>query len=395
MLAASRALCRAPVPARSLTSAASPLPPELADSLTLRRLLPGTAVLRAALAVDVALGAPETPDQADVRAAGDRRRVYALTPAPGASAAVRDFLAQAPYAPAPPAFIQAALAPAAGAMPNNVHFLTDVPLAPGAVATALQHPTQVDPSCDTAVFYSLNAPQGGLALGARVLDEALGALTAESAGRIRFWGTLSPIPGFGRWLSSPESPLPGGLPPALADRLVRHSPRIAALTAEGTPSMLHALARFLQERSAAAPAALFVDPEEEQAIGAALMFLMSHYVTSRRARGGGGGGGGGPVDSVARFHLGNGARLGAIHWRAQTTPMGIAGFGTIMANYIYDLDKVEHRREHFRAGGQRPDGPELLVAEDILLWRDPAAWDRPLVADTLAKQRASPWCPGS
>ena len=54
-----------------------------------------------------------------------------------------------------------------------------------------------------------------------------------------------------------------------------------------------------------------------------------------------------PVDAVARFHLGNGARLERVHWLADTSPAGIDSSAGMMANYVYRLDQVEHNHELF------------------------------------------------
>ncbi len=48
-----------------------------------------------------------------------------------------------------------------------------------------------------------------------------------------------------------------------------------------------------------------------------------------------------PLDSVARFHLGNGARLEAIHGRADLSPNGLAQSHGVMVNYVYDLSEIE------------------------------------------------------
>ena len=59
-----------------------------------------------------------------------------------------------------------------------------------------------------------------------------------------------------------------------------------------------------------------------------------------------------PVDPVARFHLGNGARLENLHWLADTTPAGIQRSAGMMVNYVYDLDEVEANHEAFVGSGR-------------------------------------------
>ena len=54
-----------------------------------------------------------------------------------------------------------------------------------------------------------------------------------------------------------------------------------------------------------------------------------------------------PVDAVARFHLGNGARLERINWLADTSDKAIAQAHGLMVNYQYDLDDIEKNHEAY------------------------------------------------
>jgi malonyl-CoA decarboxylase len=51
------------------------------------------------------------------------------------------------------------------------------------------------------------------------------------------------------------------------------------------------------------------------------------------------------ADPVARFHLGNGARLERLNWLADTSPRGWATSAGMMVNYLYRLDEVENNHE--------------------------------------------------
>ncbi len=53
------------------------------------------------------------------------------------------------------------------------------------------------------------------------------------------------------------------------------------------------------------------------------------------------------LDPVARFHLGNGARLERINWAADTSPKGLAQSFGLMVNYVYDLGDVERNHEEY------------------------------------------------
>ncbi|MBT3702922.1 MAG: malonyl-CoA decarboxylase, partial [Alphaproteobacteria bacterium] len=52
-----------------------------------------------------------------------------------------------------------------------------------------------------------------------------------------------------------------------------------------------------------------------------------------------------PLDPVARFHLGNGARLERINWMGDTSSRGHAQSSGIMVNYLYDLRTIEANHE--------------------------------------------------
>jgi malonyl-CoA decarboxylase len=54
-----------------------------------------------------------------------------------------------------------------------------------------------------------------------------------------------------------------------------------------------------------------------------------------------------PVDAVARFHLGNGARLERINWLGDTSERSIKQAHGVMVNYLYDLDEIEKNHEAY------------------------------------------------
>lgn len=54
---------------------------------------------------------------------------------------------------------------------------------------------------------------------------------------------------------------------------------------------------------------------------------------------------------VARFHLGNGARLERINWRADLSPRGLKQSHGLMVNYLYDIPAIEANHEAFANEG--------------------------------------------
>jgi malonyl-CoA decarboxylase len=59
-----------------------------------------------------------------------------------------------------------------------------------------------------------------------------------------------------------------------------------------------------------------------------------------------------PVDPVARFHLGNGARLERLDFAADLSAKGLAESYGMMVNYLYELKDVERNHEAFVREGQ-------------------------------------------
>jgi len=60
----------------------------------------------------------------------------------------------------------------------------------------------------------------------------------------------------------------------------------------------------------------------------------------------------GPYDPVARFHLGNGARIERINWLADTSIKGFRQSLGLMVNYVYDPEEIETNVEAFANDGK-------------------------------------------
>ena len=58
------------------------------------------------------------------------------------------------------------------------------------------------------------------------------------------------------------------------------------------------------------------------------------------------------IDSVARFHLGNGARLERIDWLGDRSPKGLRESAGLMVNYLYRLDDIEKNHEAYANQGE-------------------------------------------
>ena len=57
-----------------------------------------------------------------------------------------------------------------------------------------------------------------------------------------------------------------------------------------------------------------------------------------------------PVDPVARFHLGNGARVERLNWAGDPSPKGLKQSYGLMVNYLYDLKRIDRHRSLLAQG---------------------------------------------
>jgi malonyl-CoA decarboxylase len=70
-----------------------------------------------------------------------------------------------------------------------------------------------------------------------------------------------------------------------------------------------------------------------------------------------------PLDPVARFHLGNGARIERINWLADTSARGLKQSVGVMVNYLYKLADIEDNHEAYARDGRvaLSDGVKRLL----------------------------------
>ncbi len=177
------------------------------------------------------------------------------------------------------------------ALPGDPLIFVEVALVQGlagAIAPLLA-PALGDPDkADTAIFYSISNCQDGLrgiSFGNFLIKQVVEELQQELP-HLRVFSTLSPMPGFRRWVERR-----GGDP----------------VTSE---------AETLQ--------------------------LAARYLTNPGAK---------SADPVARFHLGNGARLERINWMGNPAPRGMQESFGVMVNYLYDPDTIEDNHETYAKGG--------------------------------------------
>ncbi len=180
-----------------------------------------------------------------------------------------------------------------------------------------------DLEADTAVFYSISNCQRGLvgiSFGNFLIKQVVHELAAEMPG-LRTFATLSPIPGFRKWLAG-------------AAREGRRADEGGLGDVEGADW-----------------------PSDD--LGPRVLRLCARYLLHEKR-------GRQPLDPVARFHLRNGARLERLNWMADPSASGLAQSGGVMVNYVYDEAEVvanheayvnEGRIAHAAAVAALADGP--------------------------------------
>src|SRR6476619_7272625 len=167
----------------------------------------------------------------------------------------------------------------------------------------------------TAVLYSISNCQRGLAgvsFGHFLIKQVVEEVSRELP-RISHFVTLSPAPNFAAWLNR-ERVNQASLPLNEDDR-----------------EALSVLAQPDWWRDPAIAAAV-----REPFLRAAAWY----YLRARNGRGM-------PADSVARFHLGNGARLERLNWLGDTSSRALQQSYGLMVNYLYDLDYIEQNHEAY------------------------------------------------
>ena len=151
----------------------------------------------------------------------------------------------------------------------------------------------------TAIFYSISNTQSGLkgvSFGDSLIKLVVETLKAEYP-QLKTFTTLSPIPGLAHWLQHEDE--------ALASALKTLS------------------IKALKEK----------DAIRKRLQNAAAKYLARGLNESR------------PIDPVARFHLGNGARVERLNWAADLSRKGLEQSFGLMVNYLYDLKSLAKNRD--------------------------------------------------
>ena len=194
----------------------------------------------------------------------------------------------------------------------------------------------------TAIFYSISNTQNGLrgvSFGDSLIKRVVETLKEEFP-RLKTFVTLSPIPGLRPWLQKNVAAL---LEQAGDKRAAELAKAVGAteLTAE---ALLAAVDK---------PLAL----DAKSPLRGFLLSSAAQYLGREQQDGK-------PVDPVARFHLGNGARVERLNWAGDPSAKGQKQSFGLMVNYLYDLKRLDRHRELLARGKIPVAGPvkDLLPA---------------------------------
>ena len=182
---------------------------------------------------------------------------------------------------------------------------------------------------NTAIFYSISNTQKGLqgiSFGPFLIKQVVTSLRQQLP-NLKTFSTLSPIPGFRRWL-------------------VSYFEKTLATEEQETALQVLTEAAGLLKVAVEAEAVFnapqwWENPEVADLLKEPLLSLCARYLHELREKDQA------PVDPVARFHLGNGARIERLNWLGDTSAKGMRESCGLMVNYLYQLKEIEKNIESY------------------------------------------------
>jgi malonyl-CoA decarboxylase len=194
----------------------------------------------------------------------------------------------------------------------------------------------------TAIFYSISNTQTGLrgvSFGNFLLKRVIEALKPDLP-KLKTYSTLSPLPTFRMWLDEQFKKRTVPLEKQDFEALAQATGEAAsAVTLQQTLQMK----RWSE------------DPALVEALRAPMTKLGVHFVTTVKQ-------GKLPMDPVARFHLGNGARVERLNWVADISAKGFNQSYSMMVNYRYIPEAIEENVDRFSGDGEVVVGPDVNAA---------------------------------
>ncbi|NKB49781.1 MAG: malonyl-CoA decarboxylase [Alphaproteobacteria bacterium] len=226
-------------------------------------------------------------------------------------------------------------------MPDEPLIFVEVALVDGLadnVQTLLDEsaPTGDPEDANTAIFYSIsNAQRGlsGVSFGDFLIKQVVDDLSHELP-NLKTFATLSPIPGFRAWL---DSRLDAGAELLNQDQ----ETQLAGLAGDtgGAPSLQALLDR----------PHWYQDEAIVTVLQPILLHLVAGYLLYQRRESAGT-----ALDSVAHFHLSNGAQVERVNWLADLSDRGLQQSAGMMVNYLYALNQISDNHEAYVTGSEIP-----------------------------------------
>ncbi|KAL9243493.1 hypothetical protein vseg_017372 [Gypsophila vaccaria] len=216
--------------------------------------------------------------------------------------------------------------------------------------------SECDATC--ALFYSISSTQPGLAginLGKFLIKRVI-ELVKKDMPQINTFATLSPIPGFMKWLlaklasqsklaEAANSEFRENVLTVEEEKELLEAVRDSTLGRSGMEVMLNLLKSSNHEWS-----------ESDQisvVLKRILMRLCARYLLQEKKRGK-------ALDPVANFHLQNGAMVERLNWMADRSEKGLSQSSGIMVNYIYRLNDIEENAHSYLSAGRINAALDLL-----------------------------------
>ncbi|MBL8528577.1 MAG: malonyl-CoA decarboxylase family protein, partial [Burkholderiales bacterium] len=185
-------------------------------------------------------------------------------------------------------------------------------------------------AAQAAIFYSISNTQPGLrgvSFGDFLIKRVVEQLSSELP-KLKTFATLSPVPGFRKWFEARLKAKDASL----------FGPEEAITLMGGPGDPYDGLLRLMERE-------LAKDDRTATLIAPVVTHLAARYLVEEKESGR-------PLDPVARFHLGNGARLERINWLADASPRGMRQSVGVMVNYLYKLGDIEANHEAYARKGR-------------------------------------------
>jgi malonyl-CoA decarboxylase len=214
----------------------------------------------------------------------------------------------------------------------EVALLSEVPVAIAPLVDKKTEPISAAQHYKVAAFYSISNCEAGLrgvSMGNFLIKRVAQQLHAEFS-TLKTFVTLSPMPGLMDWVMA-------GAHLGEGDTVDRIKPA-TKMARDNALSVFHLESRSWAERLSTG----WLPDNASQKEREALLCLAALYLTIVSTGPNG--------NSVAKFHLGNGAKLQQINWGSDLSRKGLRQSAGVMVNYLYDLENVEKNHERFVKG---------------------------------------------